>query len=834
MAAAAVPSTTDGLLRRRNVANPSRRIESAQDDDSQDDVGRNRNSNNNSNPMRMIVPAARRSNNNPAVSNNSNSSSNWRACRWYFYISAVGAALAVMTAPSASSALAAASTTATAIGKNSMLGGEARSAGLMLLQHEQHQLQQQQQNENGIRYADAAAAAANRIAAEGGSSSFWDSLWGKEREVIVQQKKPAVVDESKPIPPAWLRWLLQIHNNNDNDNNNNMEAVGGDVGSNKKGSSIPTAAASSSPFIRVLLVSWIDPRILNFNSENTITSLIDKVLTSTVRLLLIANWLVALTLMLHAAVAELFLGPTSALPGAGNGSNTNAHATDPTRDPWTAAPGPAIGGGGSSNQPSRDRVSGFLVFKLLLLSAVVTPDTLDLLILLSWFTALAFLRSLVALSAQQNDAAQAAGQMPAPGVLRLLLAVLCCDCMAATVCATLFHKAGIGMVLLLTCDCALLAIDSVQLILLNLQLVWEVQNTDRLRAIEDQQLEAHQHRDLQASARLDREMEVLEQQNLRKLSILDSTAFGLLILSDLLTVAHFIHIWTLHGLQFTLIDGVLVLHLHSGISSLSKNISERRNIHRIARDMECTFENASELDLRKAAASGDVCCICLGTMSFFHNQNVKKVSCGHLYHTACLREVVERARSMEAARCPLCRDYMVNGNSRERSGADRPIDTGTEEMVGRNVNHEDAGIPPRATTEQALFQFSTEGVFPTWMPVPAFSFAVVRRQAAALAPPPDAPEEAPRGDENAPENDNAIAENPLQAQSFLRRLLILAGAIAMSPEEERASITQLVDMFPQYDRQDLLRALRSRGSSEAVTESILLGTFVGTPRGGVR
>ena len=35
-----------------------------------------------------------------------------------------------------------------------------------------------------------------------------------------------------------------------------------------------------------------------------------------------------------------------------------------------------------------------MVFKLLLISAVVEPDTLDLLILLSWYTLLSFLRSL--------------------------------------------------------------------------------------------------------------------------------------------------------------------------------------------------------------------------------------------------------------------------------------------------------------------------------------------------------------------------------------------------------------------------------------------------------
>ena len=54
----------------------------------------------------------------------------------------------------------------------------------------------------------------------------------------------------------------------------------------------------------------------------------------------------------------------------------------------------------------------------------------------------------------------------------------------------------------------------------------------------------------------------------------------------------------------------------------------------------------------------------------------------------------------------------------------------------------------------------------------------------------------------------------------------------MSPEEEAMALEQLVDMFPQYDRADLLRELRSRRSAEAVAGSILLGIFSGIPRGG--
>ncbi|VEU45071.1 unnamed protein product [Pseudo-nitzschia multistriata] len=44
------------------------------------------------------------------------------------------------------------------------------------------------------------------------------------------------------------------------------------------------------------------------------------------------------------------------------------------------------------------------------------------------------------------------------------------------------------------------------------------------------------------------------------------------------------------------------------------------------------------------------------------------------------------------------------------------------------------------------------------------------------------------------------------------------------------ALEQLIDMFPQYDRRDLLGELRYRGSIEAVTESILMGIFWAVPR----
>lgn len=645
---------------------------------------------------------------------------------------------------------------------------------------------------------------------------------------------------------------------------------------------------------------WLDPSLLQAK-PSTVTDLIDKVSTSTPRLLAIANLLLALTYQMHTAVADWFLG-VGVYPPPGEWAMTG-----------------------------RERLGSFLVFKLLLISAVAEPNTLDLLILLSWYTLLSFLRSLAHLAAATTSHTTQSGQPPRTGVLQLLLVVLLCDFVAAAACVALFLPAGVGRVVLLTCDCALLAVEVLGHILKHGRQVLEDMHEHTIAEMEEQQLQIHTrqrrleereqrqqaengntadggpsynnsseesegnssahnqvmlptdqaaidegwdnlddlgvdenaddddddsitvHRNnqrllMEDSRRLDSAMDALEVAHARRLAVLDTTIFVLQLVVHAITVGHFLHIWYLHGIQFTLIDGVLALHLHSALSAASKQIAGRRNLHRIAHNLDRMFPNASDFDLKKAHSAGDVCCICLGAMSV---GSVKKVGCGHLYHTNCLREVIERAISMEAAKCPLCRASVVDGshpgqNSNSNGDDQANRAAGDIDGNGANAGNGNNADGPRMARpndgvnhrgERALFRFSTEGILPQWMPLPAFSFEVVRRPTR-----PEQPTLAPNNTNNAqaqgvlvPQRNNAnIAphnQNNNSQQSFLRRLLLLAGAVPMSPEEEARALAQLVDMFPQYDRADLLRELRDRGSAESVVESVLLGVFSGRVRG---
>ena len=718
------------------------------------------------------------------------------------------------------------------------------------------------------------------------------NLFGKKNEKKRKDVKESKQNNNKSDDlPQWLKWLMPWHNNK----NNNKKGHNASVVENQK-------APTQNAFMRVLhrlidpsLLSWMKDLITfdqNKDSTKTATYIFDKIIHSTPRLIAIANLLLAGTYILHTSVADYFLGDTHAV--AGNAATAEFGNGNP------AMVGISGVGASTSNRihrSGRERLGGYLLFKLLLISAVVEPDTLDLLILLSWYTLLSFLKSLSFLAGVTTAHAAASGQMPHNGVMKLLILVLFCDLTAAATCAALFHAAGWGMVILLTCDCALLALDVLTHLIRYFQQILDERHQTKIAELEATQIRMFEinrnnetvmnsNQDLHAmereedygdeidsnnevhilSRQLDHEMEILETRNSKYLAILDNIAFLFEMCALIITTCHFMHIWTLHGIAFNLVDGVLALHLHSAISAIGKKISERRNHNRIARDLDNYFEDVTDIELKKACATGDVCCICLGTMSM---GNVKKIGCGHIYHTNCLREVVERARSIEGARCPLCRQSIVDGShipSSQSSGMPQPFmfgglagnnpemattlvqprDSPTVQQDNANQNrnnrgqigeNQSPGNVQQNQNERALFRFSTEGILPVWLPLPAFSFEVVRRPplgtelAGDNVVPPQIQQQ-----QNLGNNDiNGPLQNQQDGQppSFWRRLLILVGAIPMSPEEEAAAVAQLVDMFPQYERADLLRELRERGSAEAVVESIFAGRFSGVDRGNV-
>ncbi|KAL9188397.1 hypothetical protein ACHAXT_006775 [Thalassiosira profunda] len=186
----------------------------------------------------------------------------------------------------------------------------------------------------------------------------------------------------------------------------------------------------------------------NGTGSGAFLSAIDTIFTSTPRLIAVANLLLAVTYLLQTAVADLFLGPVSVHSATANPRGAAAN-NRLVHDPATRR-----------RRAGRERLGGFLLFKLLLISAVLEPDSFDLFILLSWYTLLSFLRSLAHLAGTTARHVAQSGEAPGPGALRLLVLVLACDAFAAIGCVAAFSPAGVHMLLLLTSDCVVLAIDA--------------------------------------------------------------------------------------------------------------------------------------------------------------------------------------------------------------------------------------------------------------------------------------------------------------------------------------------------------------------------------------
>ncbi|KAL7554799.1 hypothetical protein ACHAWF_018354 [Thalassiosira exigua] len=439
------------------------------------------------------------------------------------------------------------------------------------------------------------------------------NIWADIKEFFSQQQSVAAMTHSNIIPTpshgpntfdekksgSW--WLLPwqwVKHNRANDNHNKADDDRKQSNASDKASSLSRIKFHSR--ISPILHNMIDPSLVELilsrgeragdrgpvahdsspfmtpgqASSPTFKSLIDKVFTSTPRLIAIANLMLAVTYLLQTAVADVFLGASNDTSNSG-GTDRN---DPPRRLPINILDDPSI----RWRRAGRERFWGFLLVKLLLISAVLEPDSFDLFILLSWYTILSLLRSLAHLAGSTANHASQSGESPSPGALHLLILVLFADGGAAAVCVLVFHKIGWNMLLLLTCDCILLGIDTIAHILRHAVSTIEEMHRIEISQLEDRQIEIfaqsrerfRDDEDNESSreppiieetgggalsvednsdvleeemVQIDRAVEMGVDLHSRRMAMLDAVAFSLEMFALVLTVCHFLHIWALHG-----------------------------------------------------------------------------------------------------------------------------------------------------------------------------------------------------------------------------------------------------------------------------------------------
>ena len=119
----------------------------------------------------------------------------------------------------------------------------------------------------------------------------------------------------------------------------------------------------------------------------------------------------------------------------------------------------------------------------------------------------------------------------------------------------------------------------------------------------------------------------------------------------LVTLAHYGHIFMLHGISLTL-NAILFLHMRIVFSNLKDKLKAYSNYLELSRRMRTTYPSVSPEQL---AEIDDNCAICRE-----HMESAKQLPCKHVFHEGCLRLWLEHHSS-----CPTCRRELI-GNTPEQ------------------------------------------------------------------------------------------------------------------------------------------------------------------------
>jgi hypothetical protein len=130
-----------------------------------------------------------------------------------------------------------------------------------------------------------------------------------------------------------------------------------------------------------------------------------------------------------------------------------------------------------------------------------------------------------------------------------------------------------------------------------------------------------------------------------------------------LSLLHYIHVWAVHGLSFSLLDFLLLLHTRTIVSKIRAKLTSLS----IFLTIDKRLPDATAEQLATAQDAKDACAICREDLS-----SAKVLPCGHLFHLVCLRDWLD-----QSATCPICR---------------RPVPSTASVQEGSAVNGEGGGM----------------------------------------------------------------------------------------------------------------------------------------------
>lgn len=121
------------------------------------------------------------------------------------------------------------------------------------------------------------------------------------------------------------------------------------------------------------------------------------------------------------------------------------------------------------------------------------------------------------------------------------------------------------------------------------------------------------------------------------------------------TLGHYVVILFMHGISLNVVDVLIFVNMRIVFLNLKTKIVAYRNYRKLALDMDQRYPQVPQEELQQL---NDSCAICREPMV-----SARRLPCGHIFHTACLRSWLEHNHT-----CPTCRHPLID-EAAQQNGA---------------------------------------------------------------------------------------------------------------------------------------------------------------------
>ncbi|XP_026220479.1 autocrine motility factor receptor a [Anabas testudineus] len=384
----------------------------------------------------------------------------------------------------------------------------------------------------------------------------------------------------------------------------------------------------------------------------------------------------------------------------------------------------------SEKQHLKDKFWNFIFYKFIFVFGVLNVQTVEEVVMWwLWFAIPVFLHLLVQLCKDRFEYLSFSPATPlschARVLLLLVVLLLCCGGLA-TLCSRLARSQGRHTAAFMAAECMLVTVRTTHVMFQYSIHLWDMNHEGSWE---------------------------------NKSSYVYYTDLLMELLSLGLDLLHHIHMLLFTNSWLSMASLVIFMQLRFLVEEIQKRIRRHHNYLRVLRNMETRFSVASADEV---AANDDDCAICWDAMS-----SARKLPCGHLFHSSCLRSWLEQDTS-----CPTCRlslnigdgEYRVERDAREANPDNLAVGLGADARLRLNqLNH--------------FFHFDGSRIA-SWLP--SFSVEV------------------------------------MATANFM-------GIPASSPSQINTMAQQVHEMFPQVPLQLILLDLEITQSLEVTTDNILEG-----------